>query len=86
MKLNDVNKGIHKNTKRLRVGRGPGSGPGSGSSSSSSSCPFQRINTQSLSQKHLQLVRIRPRQQLIIKDFQQSASKARTNRLALLLF
>jgi large subunit ribosomal protein L15 len=28
MKLNDVNKGIHKNTKRLRVGRGPGSGRG----------------------------------------------------------
>jgi large subunit ribosomal protein L15 len=28
MKLNDVNKGIHKNSKRLRVGRGPGSGRG----------------------------------------------------------
>ena len=28
MKLNDVNKDIHKNTKRLRVGRGPGSGRG----------------------------------------------------------
>jgi len=28
MKLNDVNKGIRKNTKRLRVGRGPGSGRG----------------------------------------------------------
>ncbi|NBX31079.1 50S ribosomal protein L15, partial [bacterium] len=28
MKLNDVNKGIHKNAKRLRVGRGPGSGRG----------------------------------------------------------
>jgi large subunit ribosomal protein L15 len=28
MKLNDVNSGIHKNTKRLRVGRGPGSGRG----------------------------------------------------------
>jgi len=28
MKLNDVNKGIHKNTRRLRVGRGPGSGRG----------------------------------------------------------
>jgi len=28
MKLNDVNKGIHKHTKRLRVGRGPGSGRG----------------------------------------------------------
>lgn len=28
MKLNDVNKGIHKNRKRLRVGRGPGSGRG----------------------------------------------------------
>jgi len=28
MKLSDVNKGIHKHTKRLRVGRGPGSGRG----------------------------------------------------------
>ena len=28
MKLCDVNKGIHKNRKRLRVGRGPGSGRG----------------------------------------------------------
>lgn len=28
MKLNDVNKGIHKRRKRLRVGRGPGSGRG----------------------------------------------------------
>jgi len=28
MKLNDVNKGIRKNTRRLRVGRGPGSGRG----------------------------------------------------------
>lgn len=28
MKLNDVNTGIHGNTKRLRVGRGPGSGRG----------------------------------------------------------
>ncbi|MFM8292321.1 MAG: 50S ribosomal protein L15 [Planctomycetia bacterium] len=28
MKLNDVNAGIHGNTKRLRVGRGPGSGRG----------------------------------------------------------
>ncbi|MFM7205214.1 MAG: 50S ribosomal protein L15 [Planctomycetaceae bacterium] len=28
MKLHDVNKGIHKHTKRLRVGRGPGSGRG----------------------------------------------------------
>jgi len=28
MKLNEVNKGIQKNTKRLRVGRGPGSGRG----------------------------------------------------------
>jgi len=28
MKLNDVNSGIHRNTKRLRVGRGPGSGRG----------------------------------------------------------
>jgi large subunit ribosomal protein L15 len=28
MKINDVNKGIHKHTKRLRVGRGPGSGRG----------------------------------------------------------
>jgi len=28
MKLNDVNKGVHKNRKRLRVGRGPGSGRG----------------------------------------------------------
>ena len=28
MKLNDVNSGIHKNSKRLRVGRGPGSGRG----------------------------------------------------------
>jgi len=28
MRLNDVNKGIHKNRRRLRVGRGPGSGRG----------------------------------------------------------
>lgn len=28
MKLNDVNRGVHKNKKRLRVGRGPGSGRG----------------------------------------------------------
>lgn len=28
MKINDVNKGIHKNRKRLRIGRGPGSGRG----------------------------------------------------------
>lgn len=28
MKLDDVNKGVHKNRKRLRVGRGPGSGRG----------------------------------------------------------
>ena len=28
MKLNDVNKGINKNVRRLRVGRGPGSGRG----------------------------------------------------------
>ena len=28
MRLHDVNKGIHKNRKRLRVGRGPGSGRG----------------------------------------------------------
>lgn len=28
MKINDVNAGIHGNTKRLRVGRGPGSGRG----------------------------------------------------------
>ena len=28
MQLDDVNKGIHKHTKRLRVGRGPGSGRG----------------------------------------------------------
>ena len=28
MRLDDVNKGIHKNRKRLRVGRGPGSGRG----------------------------------------------------------
>ena len=28
MYLNDVNKGIHKHKKRLRVGRGPGSGRG----------------------------------------------------------
>jgi large subunit ribosomal protein L15 len=28
MKLNDVNKGIHKHKKRLRIGRGPGSGRG----------------------------------------------------------
>jgi large subunit ribosomal protein L15 len=28
MKLNDVNKDIHKNAKRMRVGRGPGSGKG----------------------------------------------------------
>jgi ribosomal protein L15, bacterial/organelle len=28
MRLHDVNKGIHKNRKRLRVGRGPGSGHG----------------------------------------------------------
>jgi large subunit ribosomal protein L15 len=28
MKLNDVNRGVHKNRRRLRVGRGPGSGRG----------------------------------------------------------
>ncbi|MGA1617115.1 MAG: 50S ribosomal protein L15 [Pirellulales bacterium] len=28
MKLNDVNKGIHKRRRRLRIGRGPGSGRG----------------------------------------------------------
>ena len=28
MRLNDINKGVHKNRKRLRVGRGPGSGHG----------------------------------------------------------
>lgn len=28
MRLHDVNKGVHKNRKRLRVGRGPGSGRG----------------------------------------------------------
>lgn len=28
MKVNDVNQGIHKNRRRLRVGRGPGSGRG----------------------------------------------------------
>ena len=28
MKINDVNKGVHKNHRRLRVGRGPGSGRG----------------------------------------------------------
>ena len=28
MRLNDVNRGVHKNKKRLRVGRGPGSGRG----------------------------------------------------------
>ena len=28
MKLNEVNKDIHKNAKRMRVGRGPGSGKG----------------------------------------------------------
>jgi len=28
MKISDVNKGIHKNRRRLRVGRGPGSGRG----------------------------------------------------------
>jgi len=28
MRLHDVNKGIHKNRRRLRVGRGPGSGRG----------------------------------------------------------
>ena len=28
MQLNDVNKGVHKNRRRLRVGRGPGSGHG----------------------------------------------------------
>jgi large subunit ribosomal protein L15 len=28
MKLNDVNKGIHKHRRRLRIGRGPGSGRG----------------------------------------------------------
>ena len=26
MKVNDVNQGIHKNRRRLRIGRGPGSG------------------------------------------------------------
>lgn len=28
MKLNDVNRGIHKHKKRMRIGRGPGSGKG----------------------------------------------------------
>lgn len=28
MRLDDVNRGVHKNKKRLRVGRGPGSGRG----------------------------------------------------------
>ncbi|RLS67765.1 MAG: 50S ribosomal protein L15 [Planctomycetota bacterium] len=28
MKISDVNRGIHKNRKRLRIGRGPGSGRG----------------------------------------------------------
>ncbi|RLS34393.1 MAG: 50S ribosomal protein L15 [Planctomycetota bacterium] len=28
MKINDVHQGIHKNRKRLRIGRGPGSGRG----------------------------------------------------------
>ena len=28
MKVNDVNQGIHKNRRRLRIGRGPGSGRG----------------------------------------------------------
>jgi large subunit ribosomal protein L15 len=28
MRINEVNKGIHKNRRRLRVGRGPGSGRG----------------------------------------------------------
>jgi large subunit ribosomal protein L15 len=28
MRLNDINKGVHKNRKRSRVGRGPGSGHG----------------------------------------------------------
>lgn len=28
MKLNDVNRGVHKNRRKLRVGRGPGSGRG----------------------------------------------------------
>ena len=28
MKVNDVNQGIHKNKRRLRIGRGPGSGRG----------------------------------------------------------
>ncbi|MBC89228.1 MAG: 50S ribosomal protein L15 [Planctomycetaceae bacterium] len=28
MRLNDINKGVHKNRKRLRIGRGPGSGHG----------------------------------------------------------
>ena len=28
MKLSDVNRGVHKNKKRMRVGRGPGSGKG----------------------------------------------------------
>jgi large subunit ribosomal protein L15 len=28
MNLNDVHRGIHRNTKRLRIGRGPGSGHG----------------------------------------------------------
>ena len=28
MNLNDVNRGIHKNKSRKRIGRGPGSGQG----------------------------------------------------------
>jgi large subunit ribosomal protein L15 len=28
MKISDVNRGVHKNKKRMRVGRGPGSGKG----------------------------------------------------------
>lgn len=28
MKISDVNRGVHKNKKRLRIGRGPGSGRG----------------------------------------------------------
>lgn len=28
MRINDVNRDVHKNKKRLRIGRGPGSGRG----------------------------------------------------------
>ena len=54
MKVNDVNKGIHKHTKRLRVGRGPGSGRGRtagramypvmGSGSGRLSCGLERLS------------------------------------------